>query len=300
MLRVLRFAHGGLHMQAMMAMPAGLSVPMPAGSIEAYIQTVNRFPLLTAAEEVDLTRRFRSNEDLEAARQLVVSHLRLVVAVARGYLGYGLPHADLIQEGNIGLMKAVKRFDPERNVRLVSFAIHWIKAEIHEYILRNWRLVKLATTKAQRKLFFNLRSMKKGLATMSAGDVERVASELRVKPEEVVEMETRLSGQDIAFEADSDDEEAAYAPVHYLAADRDAEPLHQLEAKESEEGRAAGLEQALESLDARSRRIIEARWLREKNPLTLHDLAAEFSVSAERIRQIEAKALAKMKKAMPA
>jgi RNA polymerase sigma-32 factor len=216
--------------------------------------------------------------------------------VARGYLGYGLPHADLIQEGSIGLMKAVKRFDPERNVRLVSFAIHWIKAEIHEYILRNWRLVKLATTKAQRKLFFNLRSMKKGLATMSAGDVERVASELRVKPEEVVEMETRLSGQDIAFEADSDDEEAAYAPVHYLAADRDAEPLHQLEAKQSEEGRVTGLQQALEALDARSRRIIEARWLREKDALTLHDLAAEFKVSAERIRQIEAKALAKMKK----
>jgi RNA polymerase sigma-32 factor len=211
-----------------------------------------------------------------------------------------LPHADLIQEGSIGLMKAVKRFDPDRNVRLVSFAIHWIKAEMHEYILRNWRLVKLATTKAQRKLFFNLRSMKKGLATMSASDVERVASELRVKPEEVVEMETRLSGQDIAFEADSDDDEAAYAPVHYLAADRDAEPLHQLEARESEEGRAAGLEQALEALDPRSRRIIESRWLREKNALTLHDLAAEFKVSAERIRQIEVKALEKMKKAMPA
>jgi RNA polymerase sigma-32 factor len=222
------------------------------------------------------------------------------VAVARGYLGYGLPHADLIQEGSIGLMKAVKRFDPDRNVRLVSFAIHWIKAEMHEYILRNWRLVKLATTKAQRKLFFNLRSMKKGLTTMSASDVERVASELRVKPEEVVEMETRLSGQDIAFEADSDDDEAAYAPVHYLAADRDAEPLHQLEARESEEGRAAGLEQALEALDPRSRRIIESRWLREKNALTLHDLAAEFKVSAERIRQIEVKALEKMKKAMPA
>jgi len=287
-------------MQATTALPVSVPMPMSTGSLEAYVQTVNRFPMLTAEQERELACRWRDEQDLEAARQLVVSHLRLVVAVARGYLGYGLPHADLIQEGSIGLMKAVKRFDPERNVRLVSFAIHWIKAEIHEYILRNWRLVKLATTKAQRKLFFNLRSMKKGLATMSAGDVERVASELRVKPEEVVEMETRLSGQDIAFEADSDDEEAAYAPVHYLAADRDAEPLHQLEAKESEEGLAAGLEQALEALDARSRRIIEARWLREKNPLTLHDLAAEFSVSAERIRQIEAKALAKMKKAMPA
>ena len=287
-------------MQVTTALPVSVPMPMSTGSLEAYVQTVNRFPMLTAEQERALACRWREQQDLDAARQLVVSHLRLVVAVARGYLGYGLPHADLIQEGSIGLMKAVKRFDPERNVRLVSFAIHWIKAEIHEYILRNWRLVKLATTKAQRKLFFNLRSMKKGLATMSAGDVERVASELRVKPEEVVEMETRLSGQDIAFEADSDDEEAAYAPAQYLAADRAAEPLHQLEAKESEEGRAAGLEQALGALDARSRRIIEARWLREKNPLTLHDLAAEFSVSAERIRQIEAKALAKMKKAMPA
>jgi RNA polymerase sigma-32 factor len=287
-------------MQATMSLPGpvSLSMPMPTGSLEAYIQTVNRFPMLTAEEERALALRWQESQDLDAARQLVLSHLRLVVAVARGYLGYGLPHADLIQEGSIGLMKAVKRFDPERNVRLVSFAIHWIKAEIHEYILRNWRLVKLATTKAQRKLFFNLRSMKKGLTTMSAADVERVASELRVKPEEVMEMETRLSGQDIAFEADNDDEEAAYAPVHYLAADRDAEPQHQLEAKESEEGRAAGLEQALETLDARSRRIIETRWLREKNQLTLHDLAAEFKVSAERIRQIEVKALEKMKKVM--
>jgi len=283
-------------MQATMALPVSVPMPMATGSLEAYIQTVSRFPILSAEEERSLAQRFRTHNDLDAARQLVVSHLRLVVAVARGYLGYGLPHADLIQEGSIGLMKAVKRFDPERNVRLVSFAIHWIKAEMHEYILRNWRLVKLATTKAQRKLFFNLRSMKKGLSTLSAADVERVASELRVKPEEVTEMETRLSGQDVAFEADSDDEEAAYAPVHYLAADRDAEPLAQLEARESEAGRASGLERALETLDARSRRIIEARWLREKNQLTLHDLAAEFKVSAERIRQIEVKALEKMKK----
>ena len=254
-------------MQATTALPVSVPMPMPTGSLEAYVQTVNRFPILTADEERALAHRFRSENDLDAARQLVLSHLRLVVAVARGYLGYGLPHADLIQEGNIGLMKAVKRFDPDRGVRLVSFAIHWIKAEIHEYILRNWRLVKLATTKAQRKLFFNLRSMKTGLATLSASDVERVASELRVKPEEVVEMETRLSGQDIAFEADSDDDEAAYAPVHYLAADRDAEPLHQLEARESEEGRAAGLEQALEALDPRSRRIIEsALAAREERP----------------------------------
>ena len=283
-------------MQATMALPVSVPMPMATGSLEAYIQTVNRFPMLTAEQERELALRFRAHNDLDAARQLVVSHLRLVVAVARGYLGYGLPHADLIQEGSIGLMKAVKRFDPERNVRLVSFAIHWIKAEMHEYILRNWRLVKLATTKAQRKLFFNLRSMKKGPATMSAADVERVARELRVKPEEVTEMETRLSGQDIAFEADNDDEEASYAPAHYLAADRDAEPLAQLEARESEQGRASGLEQALDTLDARSRRIIETRWLREKNQLTLHDLAAEFKVSAERIRQIEVKALEKMKK----
>ncbi len=284
-------------MQATMPLPAPVPMPMPTGSLEAYIQTVNRIPLLTAQEERALALRWRDQQDLEAARQLVLSHLRLVVAVARGYLGYGLPHADLIQEGSIGLMKAVKRFDPDRNVRLVSFAIHWIKAEIHEYILRNWRLVKLATTKAQRKLFFNLRSMRKSLAPMTGKDVERVAAELRVKPEEVVEMETRLSGQEIAFEADHDDEEA-YAPVHYLAADPDAEPLHQLEARESEEVRAAGLEEALKTLDPRSRRIIEARWLREKNALTLHDLAAEFKVSAERIRQIEAKALEKMRKAM--
>ena len=273
------------------------AVPMPTGSLEAYIHTVNRFPILTAPEERALAVRFRDHNDLDAARQLVLSHLRLVVALARGYLGYGLPHADLIQEGTIGLMKAVKRFDPERNVRLVSFAIHWIKAEIHEYILRNWRLVKLATTKAQRKLFFNLRSMKSGLAPMTSKEVERVAAELRVRPEEVVEMEMRLSGQEIGFEADVDDEEA-YAPAHYLAADRDAEPLARLEAKESEAVRAAGLDEALRSLDPRSRRIIEARWLREKNTLTLHDLAAEFKVSAERIRQIEAKALEKMRKAM--
>jgi len=273
-------------MQATLPLPGPVAMPMPTGSLEAYIQTVNRFPILTAEEERRLALRFRDHNDLDAARQLVLSHLRLVVAVARGYLGYGLPHADLIQEGSIGLMKAVKRFDPERNVRLVSFAIHWIKAEIHEYVLRNWRLVKLATTKAQRKLFFNLRSMKSGLAPMTGKDVKRIAAELRVKPEEVVEMETRLSGQEVAFEADHDDDES-YAPVHYLAADRDAEPLAQLEAKESEALRSTGLDQALSTLDARSRRIIEARWLREKDALTLHDLAAEFNVSAERIRQIE-------------
>jgi RNA polymerase sigma-32 factor len=284
-------------MQATLAFPGTAPVPMPTGSLEAYISTVNRFPILSAEEEQNLARRFRNGEDLEAARELVVSHLRLVVAVARGYLGYGLPHADLIQEGNIGLMKAVKRFDPDRGVRLVSFAIHWIKAEMHEYILRNWRLVKVATTKAQRKLFFNLRSMKTGLAPLTARDVERVATALRVKPEEVREMETRLSGQELAFDADDSDDDEGYAPVHYLAAD-DAEPYRALEAKESEEVRSAGLDQAMKSLDARSRRIIEARWLREKDAATLHDLAAEFKVSAERIRQIETKALEKMRKSM--
>ena len=273
-------------------------MPMPTGSLEAYIQTVNRFPMLSAEEEVGLAHRFRDAGDLEAARRMVLSHLRLVVALARGYLGYGLPHSDLIQEGNIGLMKAVKRFDPDRGVRLVSFAIHWIKAEIHEYILRNWRLVKVATTKAQRKLFFNLRSMKKGFAPMTRGEAARVAAELNVKPEEVLEMETRLSGQELAFEGERDDEEA-YAPVHYLA-DAAGEPSQVLEAEESERVRADGLKKALSTLDARSRRIIEARWLREKDGATLHDLAAEFKVSAERIRQIEAKALDKMRKALPA
>ena len=221
-----------------------------------------------------------------------------MVALARGYLGYGLPHADLIQEGNIGLMKAVKRFDPDRGVRLVSFAIHWIKAEIHEYILRNWRLVKVATTKAQRKLFFNLRSMKRDLAPLSTADVERVADALKVKPEEVVEMETRLSGHELAFEGERDDEES-YAPVHYLA-DEAAEPYRVLEAEESERVRSDGLQKALATLDPRSRRIVEARWLREKDSATLHELAAEFKVSAERIRQIEAKALDKMRKLLPA
>ena len=282
---------------AAMPLPVSAAMPMPTGSLEAYIQTVNRFPILSLEEEQRLARSFREQNDLEAARQLVLSHLRLVVALARGYLGYGLPHADLIQEGNIGLMKAVKRFDPDRGVRLVSFAIHWIKAEIHEYILRNWRLVKVATTKAQRKLFFNLRSMKKDLGPMSASDVERVADELRVKPEEVVEMETRLSGQELAFEGDRDDEES-YAPVHYLA-DEEAEPFRVLEAEESDRVKTEGLQKALDTLDPRSRRIVEARWLREKDTATLHELAAEFNVSAERIRQIEAKALDKMRKLLP-
>jgi RNA polymerase sigma-32 factor len=284
-------------MQSAISLRMPLPAPISAGSIEAYVQAVNRIPMLTAEREHALALRLHEHNDLEAARELVLSHLRLVVSVARGYLGYGLPHADLIQEGNIGLMKAVKRFDPSRNVRLVSFAIHWIKAEIHEYILRNWRLVKVATTKAQRKLFFNLRSMKQGLAPLSAGELGRVAAELKVKPEEVAEMETRLSGREVAFEADDGDDES-YAPVHWLAADPESEPSRVLEAEETERLETAGLRAALATLDARSRRIVEARWLREKNPATLHDLAAEFKVSAERIRQLEAKALEKMKKVM--
>jgi len=285
-------------MQTAMSLPMTLPAPISAGSIDAYIQAVNRMPLLSAADEHALATRLREKNDLEAAGQLVLSHLRLVVSIARGYLGYGLPHADLIQEGNIGLMKAVKRFDPQRGVRLVSFAIHWIKAEIHEHILRNWRLVKVATTKAQRKLFFNLRSMKQGLAPLTAEEIRHVATTLKVKPEEVVEMETRLGGRDIAFEADDNDDEAAYAPVHYLAADPDAEPSRVLEAQQDGKVDAAGLQSALAVLDPRSRRIVEARWLKEKDAATLHDLAAEFKVSAERIRQIETKAMEKMRKVM--
>ncbi len=270
-----------------------LPVPSLVGSLEGYIAAVNRFPLLTPEEELRFARKLRDENDIDAARALVLSHLRVVVAIARGYLGYGLPHADLIQEGNIGLMKAVKRFDPERNVRLVSFAIHWIKAEMHEFILKNWRMVKIATTKAQRKLFFNLRSMKKGLGPLSQDAVEDMARQLRVKPEEVREMEMRLSGQDLALEA-SDDDEDSYSPIAYLS-DPGKEPLQLLESEETERVDAQSLKAALASLDERSRRIIEARWLRAKNPATLHDLAAEFKVSAERIRQVEAKAMQKMK-----
>ncbi|MDH5342916.1 MAG: RNA polymerase sigma factor RpoH, partial [Betaproteobacteria bacterium] len=266
-----------------------LPVPSASGSLDSYIQTVNRFPLLTQEQETDYARRLRDTGDIEAARHLVVSHLRLVVSIARGYVGYGLPQADLIQEGNIGLMKAVKRFDPERGVRLVSFAMHWIRAEIHEFVLRNWRLVKIATTKAQRKLFFNLRSMKKGLGTLGADEVQTVARDLGVKPEEVVEMETRLGGRDMSLEPVGDDEAEQYAPIAYLTAD-DAEPDAILEATQTARLRSEGLEKALAGLDARSRRIIEARWLAEKDSATLHDLATEFGVSAERIRQIEAKA----------
>jgi RNA polymerase sigma-32 factor len=275
-----------------------MALPVPVGSLESYVQAVSRFPVLSPEEELRLARKFRSEDDVEAARQLVLSHLRLVVAVARGYMGYGLPQGDLIQEGNIGLMKAVKRFDPERGVRLVSFAIHWIRAEIHEFVLRNWRLVKVATTKAQRKLFFNLRSMKPSLDPLTRSEIRSIARQLRVKPEEVSEMETRLAGQEVALEPASDDDEG-YAPIAYLA-DHSPAPLELIEAKQDETLRARGLESALASLDSRSRRIIEARWLREKDSATLHELAAEFNVSAERIRQVEAKALEKMKGVMAA
>ena len=246
-----------------------------------------------------LGRRLQRDNDVEAARELVMSHLRLVVAVSRQYRGYGLPQADLIQEGNVGLMKAVRRFDPERGVRLVSFALHWIRAEIHEYILRNWRLVKVATTKAQRKLFFNLRGMKKSSATLSPDDARAIAKELGVKPEEVVEMETRLSGRDIALDPQADDEGATAAPIDWLT-DRDDEPAQILERAETARNRSAGLSRALAKLDDRSRRIIEARWLREEDPATLQDLATEYGVSAERIRQIESKAMKSMKSQMTA
>ena len=278
-----------------------------SGSIEAFISAANRVPMLSHFEEQTLARRFREQDDVDAARQLVTSHLRLVIAIARGYLGYGLPHADLIQEGNIGLMKAVKRFDPDRGVRLVSFAMHWIKAEIHEYILKNWRLVKIATTKAQRKLFFNLRSIKAALAqdadspqgfnTLGAAEVKAVAKRLGVKPAEVIEMETRLTGSDVSLEPISDDDEDSYAPIAYLTADRSVEPSAVLERKEYDRLQDEGLGSALASLDERSRTIVQRRWLVAdgEEAATLHELAAEFGVSAERIRQIEVKAMQKMK-----
>ncbi len=280
-------------MSNLVALPS----PSGAGSLESYIQTVNRLPLLTLEEEKDYARRYLEHEDLEAARRLVLSHLRVVVAIARGYLGYGLPQADLIQEGNIGLMKAVKRFDPERGVRLVSFAMHWIRAEIHEFILRNWRIVKIATTKAQRKLFFNLRSLRQGLGTLGDEEVTAMAKQLGVKKQEVIEMETRLGGQDIALEPVGEDSDEGLSPIGYLR-DPASEPSKLLEDAQSESLRKAGLQAALSGLDARSRRIIEARWLREKDTATLHELAAEFGVSAERIRQIEQKAMGRMRSVM--
>jgi len=278
-------------------MSHALSMPIPSavGNLDHYIQAVRAFPMLSAEEEHEYAARLQRDNDLEAAKALILSHLRLVVSIARGYSGYGLPQADLIQEGNVGLMKAVRRFNPERGVRLVSFAVHWIKAEIHEFILRNWRLVKVATTKAQRKLFFNLRSMKTHSGSLHPHEIEEIARELKVKPEEVVEMEARMGGQEIALEAHGEDDgEETWSPIAYLQ-DQRPEPSEYLAETEIEILQTSGLANALASLDERSRRIVEARWLQEDSSATLHELAAEFGVSAERIRQIEQKALQKMK-----
>ena len=271
-----------------------LPVPSAAGSLESYIQSVNRFPILSQQEEFALATRFKSENDLDAARQLILSHLRVVVSVARGYAGYGLPQADLIQEGNIGLMKAVKRYDPERGVRLVSFALHWIRAEIHEFVVRNWRLVKIATTKSQRKLFFNLRSLKKGLEPLKPQQISEIAQQLNVSEHDVVDMESRFAGHEITLEPVGGDDEN-YAPINYLADNEAHEPSRILETAERERLQTSGLADALDGLDERSRRIVEARWLCDEGAAaTLHDLADEFKVSAERIRQIEHKAMAKM------
>lgn len=281
-----------------------LSLPVPAlvnaGSIEHYIQGVARFPMLSAEEEVALGRRLRDHNDLQAAQRLILSHLRLVVSIARQYSGYGLPQADLIQEGNVGLMKAVKRYDPERGVRLVTFAMHWIKAEIHEYVLRNWRLVKIATTKAQRKLFFGLRSLKPGFASLSPQETLAVAAQLGVKPEDVNEMEMRLNGQDISLEPTGDEEDNSYSPINWLADDH-ADPVTVLSAKEQDLRASQGLHQALEALDERSRDIVSERWLRaDENALTLHQLADRYGISAERVRQIENRAMQKLRLALQA
>ena len=287
------------------------SLVPPLGNLDAYISAVNRMPMLTLEQEQTYARELRDDHNLEAAGRLVLSHLRLVVSVSRQYLGYGLPHADLIQEGNVGLMKAVKRFDPDQGVRLVSYALHWIKAEIHEYILRNWRMVKVATTKAQRKLFFNLRAMKQGFKanatdapreSLSAHEIDVVARELNVKPEEVIEMEMRMAGGDVLLDpTPSDDGEEAFGPIAYLA-DHTQEPTAQLAAQQRDALASDGIAAALDVLDARSRRIVEERWLKVNDDgtggMTLHELAAEFGVSAERIRQIETAALKKMKTAL--
>ncbi|AVT17583.1 RNA polymerase sigma factor RpoH [Paracidovorax avenae] len=287
----------------------------PLGNLDAYISAVNRLPMLTAEEERTYARRLKEHNDVEAAGRMVMSHLRLVVSIARQYLGYGLPHGDLIQEGNVGLMKAVKRFDPDQNVRLVSYAMHWIKAEIHEYILKNWRMVKVATTKSQRKLFFNLRSMKQGFKadsaagntgthreTLSEQEIDVVAQQLNVKREEVIEMETRLSGGDVLLDpAPSDDGEQAYGPIAYLA-DGTHEPTAMIESRQRDVLATDGIANALATLDDRSRRIVEERWLKVNDDgsggMTLHELAAVYGVSAERIRQIEVAAMKKMKKAL--
>ena len=269
-------------------------VALSAGSIDAYISSAHQVPMLSVEEERDLATRLRTENDLEAARRLVMSHVRFVIRIARGYTGYGLPLQDLIQEGSVGLMKAVRRFDPEMGVRLVSFAVHWIRAEIHEFILRNWRIVKVATTKAQRKLFFNLRSAKKRLGWFTRDEVEDVARELGVKPETVLEMESRLSSHDMAFDgSDQDDENAPAAPAGYIP-DMRMDPARNVEKADAEASAREGLYAALDSLDARSRTILQERWLGEQKS-TLHELAEQFGVSAERIRQIEKAAMKKLK-----
>ncbi|WP_288109321.1 RNA polymerase sigma factor RpoH [Limnobacter sp.] len=279
--------------------PWALVAKGPLGNLDAYISATHQIPMLSAEEEQDLAERLQKDNDLEAARRLVLSHLRLVVAVARQYLGYGLPHADLIQEGNIGLMKAVKRYDPTRGVRLVSFAMHWIKAEIHEYIIRNWRMVKMITTKAHRKLFFNLNSFKKFGQTLSQAQIREVADELNVRPEDVSDMERRMAGHEFSLDpiVNADSEESTYNPVQYLAAEG-AEPSEVIDMSNQERLHTEGLELALSSLDERSQRIISSRWLAGDQSKTLHDLAAELGVSAERVRQIEVQAMKKMKQAL--
>ncbi len=286
----------------------------PLGNLDAYISAVNRLPMLTLEQEQAFARKLKDDNDLESAEKLVLSHLRLVVSTSRKYLGYGLPHGDLIQEGNIGLMKAVKRFDPDQGVRLVSYALHWIKAEMHEYILKNWRMVKVATTKAQRKLFFNLRSMKQGFKddadvathrdTLTEGQIDSMAKTLNVKREEVIEMEQRMSGGDVLLDpSPSDDGEDAFGPIAYLA-DATQEPTALMESRARDSLASDGITAALQDLDPRSRRIVEERWLKVNDDgsggMTLHDLAAEYSVSAERIRQIEVAAMKKMKKVLAA
>ena len=270
-----------------------LPVPSGHGSLDQYIHTVNSIPLLTPEEEHNLAER-KMGGDVEAAKQLILSHLRVVVSIARGYDGYGLNQADLIQEGNIGLMKAVKRYEPDRGARLFSFAVHWIKAEIHEFILRNWRLVRVATTKPQRKLFFNLRSMRKSLSALSPKEAQAIADDLGVKLSEVLEMEQRMTGKDVALLADNSDDDDNFAPIDWLA-DHDNEPTRQIERKAHYTLQTEGLQNALAKLDDRSRRIVETRWLQDDGGLTLHELAAEYGVSPERIRQIEAKAMQKLR-----
>jgi RNA polymerase sigma-32 factor len=283
---------------ALIAPHAGLGLIGPIGSFENYLERVSRLPVLTREREQELAERFRRDNDLDAARELVLAHLRFVVHIARGYSGYGLPLSDLVQEGNIGLMKAVKRFDPSVGVRLVSFAVHWIRAEIHEYVLRNWRLVKVATTKAQRKLFFNLRRLKKNLAWLSAEETQAVARDLGVDPAEVTEMERRLSARDVAFEgAPEGDDEESFGPSAYLPAPN-ADPADQVEQQEWADTSSEQLLTAMQSLDARSRSILQRRWMNE-DKATLHELADEYGVSAERIRQIEAGAINRLRALLP-